>query len=216
MSGIAWDGRECSRPAVSLVGHNDEHADCLSSASKGGTDLLSVLHLAASTLTQQAYSFFSILLKNQHTQINAQDSESGYTALHRALFAGNIKAARELLARSDCDTSIRDSEGMTAFELYNGTVDGVGFPRLSRPFSTDAVDQSPPRCRRHRSIRMGRQPKLCPGRRRQLGQDVPGPSQSPHPAPSIRESRSCPAIQPCRSQGCGDGQVAYGVSNQRG
>jgi ankyrin repeat protein len=92
-------------------------------------DLISVFHLAASSLTQQSYTFFSILLKNPHTQINAQDTESGYTALHRCLFAGNIKAARELLARSDCDTSIRDAEGMTAFELYNGTVDGVSVTR---------------------------------------------------------------------------------------
>jgi hypothetical protein len=62
-----------------------------------------------------------------HLAINLQDTESGYTALHRALFAGNIRAARELLLRNDCDASIRDLEGMTAFELYNGTLDGVGF-----------------------------------------------------------------------------------------
>ena len=84
-----------------------------------------MLHIAASTLTQQAYTFFSILLKNAHIQVNLQDHESGYTALHRALFAGNIRAARELLARPDCDAAIKDAEGMTAFELYNGTVDGV-------------------------------------------------------------------------------------------
>jgi ankyrin repeat protein len=85
----------------------------------------SVLHLAASSLTTQAYTFLTILLRNPHINVNLQDVESGYTALHRALFAGNIKAARDLLARSDLDLNIKDAEGLTAFDLYNGTVDGV-------------------------------------------------------------------------------------------
>jgi ankyrin repeat protein len=89
----------------------------------------SVLHLAASSLTQQAYSFFSVLLRNQHTAVNLQDYESGYTALHRALFAGNLRAARDLLARHDIDLSIKDAEGLTAVDLYNGTVDGVSADR---------------------------------------------------------------------------------------
>jgi ankyrin repeat protein len=88
-------------------------------------DICSVLHLAASNLTPQAYTFLTILLRNQHINVNLQDQESGYTALHRALFVGNIKAARDLLARGDTDLSIKDSEGLTAFDLYNGTIDGV-------------------------------------------------------------------------------------------
>jgi ankyrin repeat protein len=85
----------------------------------------SVLHLASSSNTPVGYTFFSILLRNTHISVNLQDFESGYTALHRALFSGNVKAARDLLARSDTDASIKDAEGMTAFDLYNGTVDGV-------------------------------------------------------------------------------------------
>ncbi|WVQ71777.1 hypothetical protein IAR50_001318 [Cryptococcus sp. DSM 104548] len=84
-----------------------------------------VLHLAASSMTPLSYSFFQILLRNQQTQINLQDQESGYTALHRALFSGNIKAARDLLMRNDIDTSLKDTEGMTAYDLYNGTVNGT-------------------------------------------------------------------------------------------
>lgn len=117
MSGMRWDGREWGLSARGCTG--------VEVGVDVDVDIRSVLHLAASASTPQAWSFFTILLKNQHTQINLQDAESGYTPLHRALFAGNIRAARELLARSDCDTAIRDSEGMTAFELYNGTVDGV-------------------------------------------------------------------------------------------
>lgn len=84
-----------------------------------------MLQLAASSLTHQAYTFFSILLRNPAVGVNLQDYESGYTALHRALFAGNIRAARDLLLRHDIDISIKDAEGLTAFDLYNGTVDGV-------------------------------------------------------------------------------------------
>lgn len=84
-----------------------------------------VLHLTASSRTQQAYNFFSILLRNPNISVNFQDLESGYTALHRALFVGNLRAARDLLLRGDIDPSIKDWEGMTAYDLYNGTVDGV-------------------------------------------------------------------------------------------
>ena len=62
--------------------------------------------------------------------MNLQDYESGYTALHRALFAGNIRAARDLLMRHDIDISIKDAEGLTAFDLYNGTVEGVSLDSL--------------------------------------------------------------------------------------
>jgi ankyrin repeat protein len=69
-----------------------------------------------------------MLLRNPNISVNLQDYESGYTALHRALFSGNIRAARDLLARGDIDVSIKDMEGLTAFDLYNGTVDGVSRP----------------------------------------------------------------------------------------
>lgn len=72
-----------------------------------------------------AYTFFQILLRHPQLQVNLQDQESGYTALHRALFVGNIRVARDLLLRNDIDTSIKDAEGMAAYDLYNGTVDGV-------------------------------------------------------------------------------------------
>jgi ankyrin repeat protein len=84
-----------------------------------------VLHLAASSASPQAYTFFTILLRNPSISVNLQDAENGYTALHRALYAGNIRAARDLLARSDVDVAVKDSEGLTAFDVYNSTVDGV-------------------------------------------------------------------------------------------
>jgi ankyrin repeat protein len=65
---------------------------------QGGADG-SVLHLAASSMAPIAYSFFSTLLRNPNISVNLQDYESGHTALHRALYVGNIKAARDLLMR---------------------------------------------------------------------------------------------------------------------
>jgi ankyrin repeat protein len=87
--------------------------------------MIRVLHLAASSMAPIAYSFFSTLLRNPNISVNLQDYESGHTALHRALYVGNIKAARDLLMRHDIDLGIKDIEGLTAFDLYNGTVEGV-------------------------------------------------------------------------------------------
>jgi ankyrin repeat protein len=86
-----------------------------------------------------AYSFFSTLLRNPNISVNLQDYESGHTALHRALYVGNIKAARDLLMRHDIALGIKDIEGLTAFDLYNGTVEGVRLPPTSCPF-TDGAD----------------------------------------------------------------------------
>lgn len=85
----------------------------------------SVLHLTAANPKQFAYSFFNVLLKQPGISVNLQDYESGYTALHRALYAGNIRAARDLLSRGDIDVTIKDFEGLTAFDLYNSTVEGT-------------------------------------------------------------------------------------------
>ncbi|KAB5589549.1 BTB domain and ankyrin repeat protein [Ceratobasidium theobromae] len=86
-----------------------------------------VLHLACADLAPIALEFVRALLALPTAQIdvNAQDTESGWTALHRTLYAGNLPAAVLLLARSDIDTGIRDLEGMTSFDVYNSTVEGT-------------------------------------------------------------------------------------------
>jgi len=40
------------------------------------------------------------------------------------------------LARHDIDLSIKDAEGLTAADLYNGTVDGVSADRVA-PLTSD-------------------------------------------------------------------------------
>ncbi|QRW16770.1 The BTB (BR-C, ttk and bab)/POZ (Pox virus and Zinc finger) domain [Rhizoctonia solani] len=86
-----------------------------------------VLHLACADLAPIALEFVRALLALPLGQIdvNAQDAESGWTALHRALYAGNLPAAVLLSGRSDIDVGIRDLEGMTPFDVYNATVEGT-------------------------------------------------------------------------------------------
>jgi ankyrin repeat protein len=99
-----------------------------------------VLHLACADVAPIALEFVRVLLALPSTQIdvNAQDAESGWTALHRALYAGNLHAAILLLARSDIDAGVRDLEGMTSFDVYNATVEGTA-PDMSASASRDLL-----------------------------------------------------------------------------
>ncbi len=84
-----------------------------------------VLHLVCSSLDPRAYDYLYHLLALPTIAVNIQDAESGWTALHRAMWVGNLRAARELLARNDLDLSIKDAEGLTAMDLYNSTSEGT-------------------------------------------------------------------------------------------
>lgn len=70
-----------------------------------------VLHLASSDNNSWALSWVELLVGIAGCQINVVDAESGWTALHRALYAGNIAAARLLLARDDIIPEVKDREG---------------------------------------------------------------------------------------------------------
>ncbi|KAJ8293937.1 BTB/POZ domain-containing protein 1 [Rhodotorula toruloides] len=84
-----------------------------------------VLHLAVTESEPWALDWVELLLGVSGLAVNAQDTESGWSALHRALYAGNIAAARLLLARDDVDTRLKDYEGLSPFDVYNSTVDGT-------------------------------------------------------------------------------------------
>jgi hypothetical protein len=85
-----------------------------------------VLHLICSTTgDQRSYDYLSILLHHPQIQINLQDIESGWTALHRSLWVGNLRAARELMGRNDIDLGLKDYEGFTAFDVFNSTCEGT-------------------------------------------------------------------------------------------
>lgn len=70
-----------------------------------------VLHLACSETDAWAIEWVELVLAVNGCQVNAQDEESGWTALHRALYVGNIAAAKLLLARQDIDQRVKDHEG---------------------------------------------------------------------------------------------------------
>ncbi|GAA5985736.1 hypothetical protein JCM5350_007474 [Sporobolomyces pararoseus] len=96
-----------------------------------------VLHLAVVEKESWALDWVEILLKVPGLQVNLPDLESGWTALHRALYSGNIIAAKMLLARDDIDTRAKDSEGLSPFDVFNSTVDGTNpsdhFSAVSHP-----------------------------------------------------------------------------------
>ncbi|KAH9169421.1 hypothetical protein EDB89DRAFT_1888857 [Lactarius sanguifluus] len=82
-----------------------------------------VLHLACSALDPAATEYARMLLSHSGISPNLQDVESHWTPLHRALYNGNLSTAILLLLRSDVDTTLKDSEGYRAFDLYNTTVE---------------------------------------------------------------------------------------------
>ncbi|GAA5990096.1 hypothetical protein JCM10908_005820 [Rhodotorula pacifica] len=84
-----------------------------------------VLHLAVVEQDAWALDWVELLLAVPGCAVNLQDTESGWSALHRALYSGNIAAARLLLCRDDIDTRLKDHEGFTPFDVFNSTVDGT-------------------------------------------------------------------------------------------
>ncbi|KAL7754342.1 hypothetical protein RI367_000323 [Sorochytrium milnesiophthora] len=59
--------------------------------------------------------------------VNVRDAESGWTALHKALYLGNIGIVLLMLQKrgQDIDFRLTDHERQTAFDLYRLTVDGA-------------------------------------------------------------------------------------------
>lgn len=87
-----------------------------------------ILHIVAYSLEPHALDYLRLILDTHPKSginINLQDVESGWTALHRALWVGNLAAARMLLAEDKIDASVKDFEGLTCWDLYNSTVEGV-------------------------------------------------------------------------------------------
>ncbi|KAI0138908.1 hypothetical protein F4776DRAFT_662609 [Hypoxylon sp. NC0597] len=99
---------------------------------------LTILLRAASSTSSNAISFVEALLEHPAIDIYVQDYESGWNALHRALYNGNISIARLLLEkeRRDLTSSLggapitrigqliktKDHEGNSPFDVYNATI----------------------------------------------------------------------------------------------
>ncbi|KAL0934171.1 BTB/POZ domain-containing protein 1 [Colletotrichum truncatum] len=99
---------------------------------------LTVLLRAASSTNSDAILFIQALLEHPAVDLYVQDLESGWNALHRALYTGNIAIARLLLERErkilteqTLGSSVakvgqliktKDREGNSPFDLYNSTI----------------------------------------------------------------------------------------------
>ncbi|KAL3460433.1 hypothetical protein BJX64DRAFT_184587 [Aspergillus heterothallicus] len=105
-----------------------------------------LLHHIASSPRPTAVDFALTLLEVPHVDIYAQDLESGWTALHRALYAGNATIAQALMVRDAQDATdlskpgalghpsgslikIKDREGYSPFDVYMATIN----PRDIKP-----------------------------------------------------------------------------------
>ncbi|XP_041354992.1 inhibitor of Bruton tyrosine kinase-like isoform X2 [Gigantopelta aegis] len=71
------------------------------------------LHMAASCGKRDVVEW---LIMEKHADQTAKDSESGWTALHRSLFYGNIDVAR-LLIQHGSDMYSRDNEGLGSLDI---------------------------------------------------------------------------------------------------
>src|SRR6266536_3746470 len=107
-----------------------------------------ILHHAASSTKESAGIFVAALLEIPFIDLYVQDLESGWTALHRALYFGNIAIAHALMARDIRDATyytssgvhhhagglikIKDHEGNSPFDVYGTTVVGRRLPHESQ------------------------------------------------------------------------------------
>ncbi|KAK5956749.1 hypothetical protein OHC33_002237 [Knufia fluminis] len=96
-----------------------------------------LLHHAVSSRSEHAIEFVKLLLELPLLDLYVQDTESGWTALHRALYSGNVAAAQALTVKdiqnaTDYTTNvshanagglvkIKDHEGNSPFEVFGLT-----------------------------------------------------------------------------------------------
>ncbi|CAN8098419.1 unnamed protein product [Discula destructiva] len=98
---------------------------------------LTILLRATSSTSEHALTFVQVLLEHPAIDLHVQDPESGWNALHRALYTGNISIARLLLEKERRDLMgqigapvakagrlirTKDHEGLSPFDLYNSTI----------------------------------------------------------------------------------------------
>ncbi len=99
---------------------------------------VTLLHYIASSSNEKASRYAAALLHVPMLDLYVQDLESGWTALHRALYFGNISIARALMDRDSQDAfgrhgfgatqgvasliKIKDREGNSPFDVYGASI----------------------------------------------------------------------------------------------
>ncbi|KAJ3862317.1 hypothetical protein EV359DRAFT_45418 [Lentinula novae-zelandiae] len=109
------------RSLKSKVGRDEDRIDINARDGLGRT----VLHLASASIDASSVEYVRLLLRHPELNINLQDRESQWTALHRAMYIGNLGVVLLLLQHSNTDSTLKDLEGYTAFDLYNSTIEGT-------------------------------------------------------------------------------------------
>ena len=118
--------------------------------SKDANEVTLIHHIASST-DEDAPKYASALLEIPLLDLYLQDIESGWTALHRALYFGNATIARALMDRDARDAAsyssagphgagglikVKDREGNSPFDVFGATItnriirQGTGLPLL--------------------------------------------------------------------------------------
>lgn len=122
----------------STPGKNKEASSGLGKSELNSRDHagLTLLLRASSSTAPNAGDFVQALLDHPAIDLFAQDTESGWNALHRSLYAGNVSIARMLLEkeRSVDNRTVdalgkaghliktKDNEGNSPFDVYNSTI----------------------------------------------------------------------------------------------
>lgn len=98
---------------------------------------VTLLHLAASSQSANANSFAMPLISHPLIDLYVQDHESGWTALHRAIYAGNVTIARAIIEKDFQYPAlphlsltqqnaglikIKDKEGNGPYDLLGATI----------------------------------------------------------------------------------------------
>lgn len=118
---------------------------------------VTLLHQIASSTHDNASEFAKALLEMPLLDLYNQDEESGWTALHRALYFGNITIARALMDRDIRDQmdhsgigvahgaggliKIKDREGNSPFDVYGAAITNRDIRQaLSIPLLADSPE----------------------------------------------------------------------------
>lgn len=118
---------------------------------------LTVLLRAASSTDPNARDFVQALIDHPTVDLYAQDPESGWNALHRSLYAGNISIARLLLEKERVDLKshnlssvnkvgllikTKDHEGHSPFDVYNATIGTRSLKTVDEPDASEDESES--------------------------------------------------------------------------
>ncbi|KAF2239628.1 RCC1/BLIP-II [Viridothelium virens] len=129
------------------ISHNSGGVINLTRADVNSKDAngLTLLHHAATGDSDQSLDFATALLQHPLTDLYVQDSENGWTALHRAFYFGNISIALAILNREAGDLlghsasnasktliKIKDREGHGPFDVLGATVQDHRITTTSR------------------------------------------------------------------------------------